>query len=322
VPIVVGLVDYGIDRKNLEMSLQQLRYFLAAAEHGSFSAAAAALHMAQPSLSDQIRRLEAELGVALFARAGRRLELTEAGRLLRPQAERTLAAAQEAADSVREVRTLTGGTASFGTFGNAPYYLLADLVEDFRRGHPNVKVRVVGLNSTEVAEAVREGRLEGGLIVLPIDDHGLDVRVAIRDELLFLSTDPEAVREPMTIERLATRPLILYDARFGWSDPTRRQLLDRAQRAGLTLEPAIEVEYVATALDLAVRGLGDTIGARTITLGREWARQLLAVPFDPPVYDTFAFITRKDAPLSPATRAFMRLAAKRIEEQGAVAAAT
>ena len=66
------------------MTLQQLRYFLAAAEHGSFSAAAEALLMAQPSLSDQIRRLEAELGVPLFTRAGRRLALTEAGRMLQP----------------------------------------------------------------------------------------------------------------------------------------------------------------------------------------------------------------------------------------------
>jgi DNA-binding transcriptional LysR family regulator len=298
------------------VTLQQLTYFLAAADHGSFSAAAQSLHMAQPSLSEQIRRLEAELGVALFARVGRGLELTEAGRLLRPQAERTLAAAREAADSVREVRELTGGTASFGTFGNAPFYLLADLVQDFRRRHPNVKVRLVGLNSSEVAEAVREGRLEGGLIALPIDDQGLDVRPAIRDEILFLSTDDAATKGPMTIERLVTRPLILYDARFGWSDPTRRQLLERAQRAGLTLEPEIEVEYVATALDLAVRGHGDTIGARGITLGREWARRLKAVPFDPPMYDTFAFITRRDAPLSPATRAFMQLAARRIEALG------
>jgi DNA-binding transcriptional LysR family regulator len=272
--------------------------------------------MAQPSLSEQIRRLEAELGVALFARAGRGLALTEAGRLLRPQAERTLAAAQEAADSVREVRELTGGTASFGTFGNAPFYLLSDLVQDFRKRHPNVRVRLVGLNSSEVAEAVREGRLEGGLIALPIDAHGLDVRPAIRDEILFLTADQTAIAEPMTIERLVTRPLILYDARFGWTDPTRRQLLERAQRAGLTLEPEIEVEYVATALDLAVRGLGDTIGARGVTLGRTWARRLKTAPFEPPLYDTFAFITRRDAPLSPATRAFMRLAARRIEALG------
>src|SRR3954451_22174613 len=114
------------------MTLQQLTYFLAAVEHGSFSAAANSLHMAQPSLSEQIRRLEAELGVPLFARAGRGLELTDAGRRLRPHAHRTLAEARAAAESVREVRDLTGGTVAFSTFGSAPVYLLGGLVQDFR----------------------------------------------------------------------------------------------------------------------------------------------------------------------------------------------
>jgi DNA-binding transcriptional LysR family regulator len=297
------------------MTLQQLVYFLAAAEHGSFSAAAETLHMAQPSLSEQIRRLEAELGVQLFIR-GRRLELTEAGRLLRPQAERTLASAQEAAESVREVRTLMGGTVTFGTFGNAPYYLLSDLVQDFRSRHPDVRVRLIGQNSSEVADAVRDGGIEAGLIVLPIDDRGLDVRAAMEDEILYMSVDPERVREPMTIERLADAPLILYDARFGWADPTRRQLAERAQRAGVTIEPDIEVEYLEAALDLAARGLGDTLAARKIALGRGFARRLKSVGFDPPLVDTFAFITRRNAHLSPATRAFMALAEKRIQALG------
>ena len=294
------------------MTLQQLEYFLAAAEHRSFSAAAAALHMAQPSMSEQIRRLEGELGAPLFVRA-RRLELTEAGRLFRPEAERTLAAAQEARDSVREVRELEAGTATFGTFGNAPYYLLSDLVADFRKRYPHVRIRLIGQNSSEVADAVRDGRIEGGLIVLPIDDRGLDVRPAIDDELLYLSKDPERAKEPMTIERLAEAPLILYDARFGWDDPTRRQLAERAQRAGVTIEPQIEVEYVEAALDLALRGLGDTIGTRGVALGRSLAGRLHHVGFDPPILDTFAFITRRNAHLSPATRAFMELAQKRME---------
>src|SRR5215210_5896495 len=178
------------------MTLQQLRYFLAAAEQGSFSAAAEALLMAQPSLSDQIRKLEAELGVPLFARAGRRLALTEAGRMLRPHAERTLAAADEAVESVQEVRTLTGGTASFGTFGSAHHYLLGALVEDFRGRYPRVRVRVVGQNSAEVADAVREGRLEAGLISLPIEDRGLEVRPAIREENHYVSASPQRLGEP------------------------------------------------------------------------------------------------------------------------------
>jgi DNA-binding transcriptional LysR family regulator len=272
--------------------------------------------MAQPSLSEQIRRLEAELGSPLFIRGRRGLELTEAGRLLEPHAERTLAAAQEAGDSVREVRELAAGTATFGTFGNAPYYLLSDLVQDFRSRYPNVRVRLIGQNSSEVADAVRDGHLEAGLIVLPIDDRGLDIEPAIDDELLYLSADPERTRMPMTIERLAEAPLILYDARFGWADPTRRQLAERAQRAGVTLEPEIEVEYVEAALDLAARGLGDTIGTRRVALGRGFARRLHSVGFDPPVIDTFAFVTRRNAHLSPATRAFMELAARRMEALG------
>jgi DNA-binding transcriptional LysR family regulator len=298
------------------MTLQQLRYFLAAAEKGSFSAAAESLLMAQPSLSDQIRRLEAELGVALFTRAGRRLVLTEAGKMLQPHAERTLAAAEEAVESVKEVRTLQGGTVSFGTFGSAHHYLLGGLVQDFRRRHPDVRVRVVGQNSVEVADAVRDGVLEAGLVALPIDDGGLEVRPSIREENHYVSASPQRVAKPKTIEELAAAPLILYDARWGAVDPMRRLLAERAQRAGVRLEPQIEVEYLTAALDLAARRLGDTIADPGVLVTRGYARQLHSVSFDPPLYDTFAFITRRNAHLSPATRAFMELAERRVAAMG------
>jgi DNA-binding transcriptional LysR family regulator len=295
------------------MTLQQLTYFLAAAEHGSFSAAAESLFMAQPSLSEQIRRLEAELGVPLFVRVGRGLRMTEAGRLFLPHAERTVEAAREAAESVQEVREITGGTVAFGTFGSAHHYLLVGLLQDFRTQHENVRVRAIGQNSAEVADAVREGDLEAGLVALPVDDRGLDVRPAMREELLYVSADPERLREPMTIERLAAAPLILYDARWGQDDPMRRQLRERAQAAGVTVEPQIDVEYVTAALELAARGLGDTVSSRQMIRARGLARKLAGVAFEPPLYDTFAFITRRNAHLSPATREFMRLAERRVE---------
>jgi DNA-binding transcriptional LysR family regulator len=298
------------------LTLQQLTYFLAATEHGSFSAAAESLHMAQPSLSEQVRRLEAELGVALFARVGRGLELTEAGRLLRPQAERTLTAAQQAAESVREVRDLAGGTVAFGTFSGAHHYLLGDLVQDFRTRHPGVRVRVVGHNSAEVADAVREGHLEAGLVALPVEDRGLSLRPAFREELLYVSADAERVRAPVTIEQLARAPLILYDARWAAADPTRRPLRERAQAAGVTIEPQIEVEYMTAALDLAARGLGDTIAGRSALSLRGFARRLSGVALDPPLDNVFAFVTRRSAHLSPATREFMALAARRAERLG------
>jgi DNA-binding transcriptional LysR family regulator len=295
------------------MTLQQLTYFLSAAEHGSFSAAAESLFMAQPSLSEQIRRLEAELGVPLFVRAGRGHEVTEAGRLFRPHAERTVDAAREAAESVQEVRELTGGTVAFGTFGSAHHYLLVSLLQDFRTQYPNVRVRAIGQNSSEVADAVRDGHLEAGLVALPGDDRGLDVRPAMREELLYVSAEPERLAEPMTIERLAAAPLILYDARWGPDDPMRRQLRERAQAAGVTIEPQIEVEYVTAALELVARGLGDTVTSRQMIRARGLARKLAGASFEPPLHDTFAFITRRNAHLAPATREFIRIAERRVE---------
>lgn len=298
------------------MTLQQLTYFLAAARQGSFSAAAESLHMAQPSLSEQVRRLEAELGVPLFVRAGRGLELTEAGQLLQPHAERTLDEARQAQESVREVRELTGGSVAFGTFSSAHHSLSGGLIQDFRSRYPGVRIRVVGQNSAEVADAVREGRLEAGLIALPVDDHGLELRPSISEENHYVSADEKRLRAPKTIEEIAAAPLILYDARWGAVDPMRRLLAERAQRAGVRIEPEIEVEYLTAALDLAARRLGDTVATPRVRVTRGFSRRLGSVSLDPPLFDTYAFVTRRNAHLSPATRAFLELAERRLEAMG------
>lgn len=295
------------------MTLQQLHYFLTAAEHGSFSEAARALHLAQPSVSEQVRQLEAELGVDLFSRVGRGVVLTEAGRAFRPAAERVMADLDGARDAVRDVRELTGGTIGFGMFGTASAYLVADLAADFRRRYPDVRLRLVGQNSSRVADAVREARLEAALVVLPVDDDGLDVRPVHREELVVVSRDPDHVRDGMTMELLAELPLVLYDAAFGNDDPTRRQLAERAQLAGVSLRPVIEVEDMEAALQLVARGMGDTVVARAVLRTMRGLRALHTAPFADPMWETFAFIARRDAPVSPATRALVALVERRLE---------
>jgi len=298
------------------MTLQQLRYFLAADEHGSFTAAARALYVAQPSLSEQVRQLEAELGVDLFVRAGRGIALTEAGRAFRPEAARVLDGIGRARDAVRDVRELRGGTLSFGMYGTASGFLIADLVGDFRKRYPDVRLRLIGQNSSQVADAVREGRLEAALVVLPVDDDGLELRPVHREELVVVSRDPERIAGPMTIERLAGLPLVLYDAEYGSDDPTRRQLAERAQPAGVTLRPVVDVEDMEAAIQLVARGVGDTVVARAV-LGRlRGTRSLHAAAFDDPMWETFALIARRDAPVSPATRAFVEIVERRLERLG------
>ncbi len=300
------------------MTLQQLEYFLAALDEGSFSAAAERLLLAQPSLSEQIRRLEAELGVALFTRVGRGIRPTDAARALRPHAEAALGAVAEGREAVVQQRELQGGIATFGTFGTARWYPGTQIVSAFRQRHPKVRVRLVGQNSSEVATAVRDGDLEAGLVALPIDDSGLDVRPIMQDEILYVSAEPARLKKPVTIRDLAGAPLILTDTSYGLEDPTRRQLFELAQREGVTIEPQIDVEDVETAIELAARGLGDVLIARGIllSLGRRVPKKLGWVPFAEPIYDTFAFINRRGARLSPAAREFMALA-----EEGMVAMA-
>jgi DNA-binding transcriptional LysR family regulator len=299
------------------LTLQQLRYFLAAAQQGSFSAAAGELRVAQPSVSEQVRRLEQELGVPLFGRVGRGLVLTEAGRTFRPHAEAALRAVTAAQEAVAGVRDISSGTASFGAFGTALHYVLGDLVQDFRERYPSVRLRIVGENSSEVAARVRDGQLEAGLVVLPIDDSGLDVHPVMREQVLFVSSRPERLRTPMSMTRLARVPLVLPAARYGPLDPTRRQLAERAQRAGVRIEPVIEVEELASALELVARGLGDTVAAEGSLEGRHVPRGLGSVAFDDPIENVFAFIQRTDSPLSPATVELMELAEARLRRLAA-----
>lgn len=290
------------------MTLIQLRAFLVAASAGSFTAAARELRTTQPTISELVGKVEDEYGMPLFVRAGRRLSLTAAGEELLPWARRVVDGAEGADLALRALRGLEGGVASFGVLRNAPFYLLSDLVENFHRARPGVRTRLVGQNSYEVADSVRNGDLEAGLVVLPIPDDGLDIEPLMRDEVLWVSADERRTENPVTMQRAADASMILYDAHYGWNDPTRRQLADRAQAAGVRVEPLIEVENVESALALVARGVGDTIVSRAVTEHASFPAGLHTVPFDEPLYDTIALAKRRHTTLSPGTAELARMA--------------
>lgn len=211
------------------------------------------------------------------------------------------------------MRNLTGGSVAFGTFSSAHHLVNTDLVVNFRALHPLVRVRVMELNSRQIADAVREGDLEAGLVALPIDDRGLDVGpVEWTAEAVYLSRRP--VHRPVSVHELAEADLILPEVRWGDMDPTRRQLLAMAQNAGVAVKPIVEVESPALALALAARGVGDTVISLPLAHALRLTRTLSWNSLDPPLYDTFAFITRRDANLSPAAVVLIRLARQLLRE--------
>jgi DNA-binding transcriptional LysR family regulator len=297
-----GSLGSLVDSKAELVSLQQIRCFCAAVELGSFTAAATALRVTQPAVAEQVRKLEQALGADLFIRAGRGVVLTEAGRAFEEHATRTLRAVEDAADSVDELTAVRSGTIAIGIFAGPAAWDIDAVVAAFLRRHPDVSLRLVGHNSSAIADHVRRGALEAGVLVLPIDDDKLDVRPVVRDEVLYVSADPERTRRPATIERLAATPLIFYDAESADRDPIRRQLAERAQALGVRLQPKVEVELKDIALRLVAAGLGDTYLPSAFTRAPYYPAGLSTAPFTPALFDTFAIVTRAGARLSPGVR--------------------
>nr|WP_277343639.1 LysR family transcriptional regulator [Microbacterium excoecariae] len=299
-----------------------MEYFATAARLGTFAAAALEHRIAQPSLSEQISVLERSLDVRLFTRTSRRVMLTDAGKQLLPLAEKTISDAEEVAEFGRRVRTLEEGTVSFGTFNSAHLYLLTDLIREFHSLHPGVRIQVTGLNSAEVADSVRSGRIEAGLVQLPIDARELQVsRTAFVDQVVYVSRNPANTARRIDIATLAERKLILSEARWSTTDPLRAMLLERAQSAGVVLEPVIEVEFQTHALELAAQDIGDSLVSFHVGRNVMRERGLTWTRLEPPVEEHYAFITRKRGSISPATREFMTLGSRALAAMQATATA-
>ncbi len=290
------------------MTLQQLLYFRTAAQLGSFNAASRALHCTQPAVSDQVRRLESELGVSLFARAGRGLTLTSAGRVFLSHAERVTEAADDALASVGRRHAAREQVVTMGTFRNAPYYEIAELATRYCDRNPDARLRMRGQNSYDVARAVQDGELEAGLVVLPVDDSLLEVRVAVSRR--------GAVRQP--------RPLA--HARAG-----RRRRRRRARRSSSTTSPTASTTRRAASSPPALRRRGccssrasrsSTWRRRSSSWAGAWGARSPRAPCSParpcptasrpigfaePFYDFFAVVTRRGVRVSPATKALLDL---------------
>lgn len=288
------------------MTILQVTYFLAANTAGSLTQAAEDLGVSQPTLSEQIRKLEQGLGVTLFTRAKQGLTLTEAGQRFLPHARKVARDYQAAMDSVSGIRNKQEGTVAFGIF-NSGQHVLSGLIPAFRALYPNIHVRFVGSNSAQIADHVRSGRLEAGVVALPIEARGLTISDVLWScEAAYFHTKP-TLTEPVTIEGLLKRPLVLPDSGWAESDPTRRQLNERAQALGIPLTPDIEVETGSAALAVAATGTASAVVSVPVAQALGYTEKLSWVSLEPPLIETFAIICRDPAGLSPATQAMIKL---------------
>jgi DNA-binding transcriptional LysR family regulator len=295
------------------VELRAIEYFSAVVDHGGFTRAAAALGVAQPSLSEGVQRLERELETTLFERAGRTVRLTVAGEALLGPARQLLRDRDAALDAVAAVRELRSGALDLVALPTLVAEPLASLIGRFRSAHPGVSIHIADPeDDAALARRVATGQSELGLTELPPRD---DTLVTIRLE----EQEIVAVCPPGTVLARAGRLAVaeLTQLPFITTPPgtSTRDLLDRAL-ASARVQPTIAVETsqreAIGPLVLDGAGVGFLPRASADHLA---SRGAVIARLSPPLTRVIGLVHRA-VPLGPAARAFVEMARPARPERG------
>jgi len=239
------------------VELRHLRYFVAVAEECHFGRAAERLHIAQPPLSQQIKQLEAGLGVRLLSRSTRKVELTPAGARYLERARAILASVDAAGAEAGRVAAGEIGQLAIGFAGSATYDLLPRLARVLREDFPAIALDLKGemLTPNQVA-ALLDRRLDLGFLRPPVRSPDLDVRVLRREPLIAVLPEPHrlAARGQVRLAELRDEPFICY--------PSHRRsvvydaVFDTCRGAGFTPHEVVEVAETSTMVSFVAAGLG------------------------------------------------------------------
>lgn len=241
------------------MKLRHLYYFQAVAQEGSFTRAAARLHMAQPPLSRQIRELEAELGVALLERSTRSVRLTDAGRFLLDQSLQLTARLDEVIAGTQRIGRHERRWFGIGFVPSTLYGFVPELIRQLRGADPHTEVGLSEMTTLPQLEALKAGRIDMGIGRILLDDPAIARRVLMTEPLMAAVPlgHPLARRTSLTIEDMASQPFVLYPARPRPNYADHVMGLFRA--AGHSLQVVQEANELQTAIGLVAAGLGITV---------------------------------------------------------------
>lgn len=271
------------------MDLKELRYFDAVAETCHFGQAAERLHLAQPALSQAVRRLEAELGVVLLARTTRQVSLTPAGEFFHREVRRILSELESSVRSTRSIADGTRGLLRVGFTGASAFTQLARLSRVVRAAHPEVALEIqADLLTPAQVERLLDGRLDLGVLRGPVAEPNISSRTLMNEPLvLALPADHRLVPEPsLEVEDVSADAFVAYaDAR----SVVNQAVLSSCHRAGFSPEIVHRAPGTAALLALVAASLGvalvpesvrsmqldgvvfrDVAGASTIDLSLAW----------------------------------------------------
>ncbi|MCD0493245.1 transcriptional regulator CynR [Chromobacterium violaceum] len=235
------------------MLLRHIRYFLAVAEHRHFTRAAEALHVSQPTLSQQIRQLEEALGAELFDRGSRRLRLTDAGEAYQVHARRALRDLDAGRRALHDVATLQRGQLRLAMTPTFTAWLAGPLLARFHRRHPGIALTVREMSQEAMEAGLAEDILDIGIGFAPARTLDVEATPLLDERLALIAGDshPLAARETvLSLADLEAMPLVLLSADF----ITRRHVDDYCLRHGIRPTVAVEVNSMGAAVEIIRHG--------------------------------------------------------------------
>jgi LysR family hydrogen peroxide-inducible transcriptional activator len=239
------------------MELHQLRYFCAVADTGSFSRAAEQSHISQPSLSQQILKLESELGARLFDRLGRSVRLTDLGKTLLPRARAVLRELEAAKGEVIERKDFIGGSLTVGVIPTVAPYFLPPVLTSFAKEFPQACLTVVEEITPILLERLRSGTIDVAILALPVRGHEFETFRLLTEPLFAALSKRHALarRRTISLRDLRKEPFLLLRDGHCFRDT----VVGACDRARLNPQIIFESGQFSSLLSLVGTGMGVSI---------------------------------------------------------------
>ncbi len=286
------------------MIARQVRYFLAVAEHRSFTKAAEVLHVSQPALSQQVKLIEENLGVQLFDRSGRTTRLTDYGEVYLQYVRRASHEFREAACAIHDVADLSRGTLRVAVTPTFTTYLLGPLIEAFHSRYPNIFLSVREISQDRMEDLLLSDEIDVGIAFSSSTAHDLDLDPLLVETLaLVVSRDHALARETsIGLETLSGESMVLLSAEFA----TRDQINQFCRQHAIQPHVRIEANSISAVIEIVRRTRLSTLLPATIAFAHQ---DLIAIALDPArLQRTSVLMQRKDAYRSAAVKIFVALA--------------
>lgn len=285
------------------MDLKQLEYFMAVCKELHFTRAAEKLGIAQPSLSQQIRLLEHEIGTPLFDRIGKKTAMTEGGRILLHHCYNIFHEISLARTAIDELQGLQKGSLKIGTLLTVASYLLPPAVIAFHNRYPNIELSILGMRTGDVYNGLLHNDLDLGVVFMPLEHNELE-SIPLYEQTLALAVpaDHPIAKEPhVTLDVLKNVPSVLLPNTY-----FMRQLIDeQCQLLSFKPQPIMEMTTMESIVNLVSKGVGVTILPKAY-LAYMNHKGIRTVPIQNPTLKTkIAVVYRKNKSLCAASRAFI-----------------